>query len=80
MILSIMHKPGIATLMPALLSFLVLSCYSGQKGGAANAQKSQSESTNGKVQQMTSNDLQIKEEILGLRQFLYPDYFCGRKT
>ena len=58
--------------MLAVLS-VVASCDSKQKSQAANSYNAQSESTNGVVQQMTSNDWQVKEEVLGLRQFLYAD-------
>jgi hypothetical protein len=72
MIPSVIYKVGGAIFMLAVLSFIV-SCDSRQPSQAANSHNAQSESTGGKVQQMTSNDWQIKEEILGLRQFLYAD-------
>jgi hypothetical protein len=58
--------------MFAVLSFIA-NCGSKQQSQATNSYNAQSESTNGMVQQMPSNDWQIKEEILGLRHFLYAD-------
>jgi|ERR1051325_568035 hypothetical protein len=66
MFTSVIDKAGFTLLMFAVLSSIV-SCASRQKSQA------ESKSTNGTVKQMTPNDLQIKEEILGLRQLLYAD-------
>lgn len=63
---------GVTVFMLAVLSFIA-NCDSRQQSQATNSYGAQSESPNGKVQQMTSNDWQVKEEILGLRQFLYAD-------
>lgn len=68
----VMGKIGITLLMFAALSFLV-SCAAKQQSQEANSYQAQSKSTKETVKQTTSNDMQIKEEILGLRQLLYAD-------
>jgi tetratricopeptide (TPR) repeat protein len=72
MFASIINKVSLTLLMLAVLSTIV-SCESKLKSQEANSSKGQSESINGAVKQVAPNDLQIKEEILGLRQLLYAD-------
>lgn len=72
MFASIINKVGITLLMFAAFSTLV-SCESKLKSQESNSSKGQSESINGAAKQMTPNDSQIKEGILGLRRLLYAD-------
>jgi tetratricopeptide (TPR) repeat protein len=68
----VMDKVGTTLLLVAVLISLV-GCASKQMSQEANSYQAQNKSTNETVKQMASNNLEIKEVVLGLRQLLYAD-------